>query len=154
MGVATSTCATYRRTWWGDQLASAERSFLIPCRRRRGEDCAHVPPDLDRSVYTRYFLRRYMPTNIRLDAIRTRRGLKWGVPAMLLVLPYLYVASLLMMVIEDGTPGWLHVLVVLCIWNAMKFAVMGPVSIVLLLRARATEWRERRMTRRSVPAAA
>lgn len=106
------------------------------------------------SVYTRYFLRRYMPTNILLDAIRTRRGLKWGVPAMLLVLPYLYVASLLMVVIEDGTPGWLHVLVVLCIWNAMKFAVMGPVSIVLLLRARAAEWRERRMTRRSVPAAA
>lgn len=106
------------------------------------------------SVYTRYFLRRYMPTNILLDAIRTRRGLKWGVPAMLLVLPYLYVASLLMVVIEHGAPGWLHVLVVLCIWNAMKFAVMGPVSIVLLLRARATEWRERRMTRRSVPAAA
>lgn len=106
------------------------------------------------SVYTRYFLRRYMPTNILLDAIRTRRGLKWGVPAMLLVLPYLYVASLLMVVIEDGAPGWLHVLVVLCIWNAMKFAVMGPVSIVLLLRARAAEWRERRMTHRSVPAAA
>lgn len=104
------------------------------------------------SVYTRYFLRRYMPTNILLDAIRTHRGLKWGVPAMLLVLPYLYVASLLMVVIEDGAPGWLHVLVVLCIWNAMKFAVMGPVSIVLLLRARAAEWRERRMTRRSVPA--
>ncbi|MDK8577005.1 sulfate permease [Corynebacterium pseudodiphtheriticum] len=106
------------------------------------------------SVYTRYFLRRYMPTNILLDAIRTRRGLKWGVPAMLLVLPYLYVASLLMVVIEDGAPGWLHVLVVLCIWNAMKFAVMGPVSIILLLRARAAEWRERHMTRRSVPAAA
>lgn len=46
------------------------------------------------SVYTRYFLRRYMPTNMFLDAIRTRRGLKWGVPAMLLALPYLYAASL------------------------------------------------------------
>lgn len=28
------------------------------------------------SVYARYFLRRYMPTNILLDLIRTRRGLK------------------------------------------------------------------------------
>ena len=56
------------------------------------------------SVYTRYFLRRYMPTNILLDAIRTRRGLKWGVPALLLVLPYLYVASLLMVVIEARAP--------------------------------------------------
>ncbi|RAG60264.1 sulfate permease, partial [Burkholderia multivorans] len=26
------------------------------------------------SVYTRYFLCRYMPTNMLLDAIRTRRG--------------------------------------------------------------------------------
>lgn len=106
------------------------------------------------SVYTRYFLSRYMPTNILLDLIRTRRGLKWGVPGMLLSLPYLYVASFLTVLIEDGAPGWLHVLVVLCIWNAMKFAIMGPVSIVLLLRARAVEWHERRMTRRSVPAAA
>ena len=101
------------------------------------------------SVYTRYFLRRYMPTNVLLDAIRTRRGLKWGVPAMLLAIPYLYVAHLLMVFLGDGAPGWLHVLVVLCIWNAMKFAFTGPVSGVLLLRARASEWQERRMLRRS-----
>lgn len=30
------------------------------------------------SVETRYFLRRYMPSNIVLDLIRTRQGLKWG----------------------------------------------------------------------------
>lgn len=106
------------------------------------------------SVYTRYFLRRYMPTNILLDAIRTRRGLKLGVPAMLLAIPYLYVASLLTVLIDDGAPGWLHLLVVLCIWNAMKFAFMGPVSVVLLMRARAAEWRERRTLRRSVTAMA
>lgn len=106
------------------------------------------------SVYTRYFLRRYMPANILLDAIRTRRGLKWGVPAMLLAIPYLYVASLLTVLIDGGAPGWLHVLVVLCIWNAMKFAFMGPISVVLLLRARAPEWRERRMLRSSATAMA
>lgn len=39
------------------------------------------------SVRTRYFLRRYMPTNILLDLIRTRRGLKWGIPKMLLAGP-------------------------------------------------------------------
>ena len=104
------------------------------------------------SVYTRYFLRRYMPTNILLDAIRTRRGLKWGVPAMVLVVPYLYVASLLAVLIDDGAPGWLHGLVVLCIWNAMKFAFMGPVSVVLLLRTRAAERHQPRVLRRSVTA--
>lgn len=98
------------------------------------------------SVHTRYFLRRYMPTNILLDAIRTRRGLKWGVPAMLLAVPYLYVAGILRVLVEDGGPGWLHLLVLLCVWNAMKFAIMGPVSLVLLLRVRAAEWRDRRVS--------
>lgn len=41
------------------------------------------------SAHARYYLRRYMPTNIALDAIRSRRGLKWGTPAMLLAAPYL-----------------------------------------------------------------
>lgn len=106
------------------------------------------------SDHARYFLRRYMPTNILLDAIRTRRGLKWGVPAMLLALPYLYVGYLLSGVIEAGGPGWLHLLVLLCIWNAMKMTFMGPVSVVLLVRARAREYRIRRRARQMLPAAA
>lgn len=93
------------------------------------------------SVRTRYFLRRYMPTNILLDAIRTRRGLKWGMPAMLLAIPYLYAAGICVQVIEDGGPGWLHLLVLLFIYNAMKFTVMGPISLVLLLRARGSRVR-------------
>lgn len=105
------------------------------------------------SVHTRYFLRRCMPTNILLDAIRTRRGLKWGCPAMLLAVPYLYAAGILRVLIEDGGPGWLHVLVLVCVWNAMKFAIMGPVSLVLLLRVRAAEWRDRRVSRLPVVAA-
>lgn len=104
------------------------------------------------SIHTRYFLRRYMPTNVALDAIRTRRGLKWGVPAMLVAIPYLYVASILTVIIKDGAPGWLHLFVLLCIWNAMKFAILGPVSVVLLVRARAAEWRERRAAHRGVEA--
>ncbi|SLF30756.1 Uncharacterised protein [Mycobacteroides abscessus subsp. bolletii] len=45
------------------------------------------------SAYTRIILRRFMPTNIALDALRTRRCLKWGVPAALIALPYLFIAS-------------------------------------------------------------
>lgn len=59
-------------------------------------------------------------------------------------------ASLLTVLINGGAPGWLQVLVVLCTWNATKFALMGPVSIVLLVRARTGEWRERRTLRRSI----
>lgn len=87
------------------------------------------------SVHTRAFLRRYMPTNIALDAIRTRRGLKWGVPAMLLAAPYLLVASICTTLIADGAPGWLNLLVLLCLWNSIKFIIIGPVSITLLTRA-------------------
>ncbi|MGO1920319.1 MAG: hypothetical protein ACTH07_03030 [Microbacterium sp.] len=91
------------------------------------------------SVHTRYFLRRYMPTNILLDAIRTRRGLKWGVPAMLLAVPYLLIASICVQVVEDGGPGWLHLLVLLALWNMLKMLWIGPVSVVLLVRARLDE---------------
>lgn len=88
------------------------------------------------SVHIRYFMRRYMPTNIALDAIRTRRGLKWGLPAMLLTLPYLYAASICHQLIETGAPGWLHLIVLVCIWNAMKFFWIGPISLFLLVRER------------------
>ena len=86
-----------------------------------------------------YGLLRYAPTNLLLDAIRTRRGLKWGVPATLLALPYLYAAAICTMIIKDGGPGWLHLLVLLFVWNALKFLWMGPTSLLSLLRVRATE---------------
>lgn len=100
------------------------------------------------SVRTRYFLRRYMPTNILLDLIRTRRGLKWGIPAMLLAAPYLLAASICTNLIADGAPGWLNLLVLLFIWNAIKFLIMGPLSLVLLARARIQEAAERGRVRR------
>ena len=72
------------------------------------------------STEVRYFLRRYMPSNILLDLIRRRNGLKWGVPAMLLAAPYLGVAAWCTNLIESGGPGWLHLVVLVCIWNALK----------------------------------
>ena len=42
-------------------------------------------------------------------------------------------------VIEDGGPGWLNLLVLLLSWNALKFLVIGPVS---LARLRSGEMRE------------
>jgi len=82
-----------------------------------------------------------MPTNILLDALRSRRGLKWGVPAMLIAAPYLLGAWLLTVWIADGGPGWLNLLVLLFIWNALKFLVFGPLSLFLLARARLRERR-------------
>lgn len=91
------------------------------------------------STSIRTFMRHYMPSNILLDAIRTRRGLKWGVPAMLLAIPYLLIANLSAEAAANGGPGWLHLLVLVCIWSALKMVCIGPVSIVLLTRARLRE---------------
>lgn len=99
------------------------------------------------SGHTRYYLRRYMPTNVALDAIRTRRGLRWDVPAMLLAVPYLLATSVCTSLIADGGPGWLNLLVLLFIWNALKFLIMGPVSLVLLVRVRLREGTEQRRRR-------
>lgn len=67
---------------------------------------------------------------------------------MVLAIPYLYAASICAQLIEDGGPGWLHLLVLLFIYNAMKFTIMGPVSLVLLLRAKAREHAEHRRKHR------
>lgn len=99
------------------------------------------------SVHTRYFLRRYMPTNILLDLIRTRRGLKWGIPAMLLAIPYLLVAGICTTLLAEGTPGWVNLVVIWAVWDALKFLIMGPVSLILLVGVRFQELRARRRSR-------
>ena len=85
-----------------------------------------------------------MPSNILLDLIRTRKGLKWGVPAMLLAGPYQAIAFWCTTLIENGGPGWLHLVVLVCLWNALKMMAIGPVSVVLLVGARAREYRSQR----------
>ncbi|CCI52746.1 hypothetical protein [Nostocoides jenkinsii] len=99
------------------------------------------------SVHIRDYLHRYMPSNRLLTAIRTRRGLKWGIPAMLIALPYILIASICSGVAADGGPGWLHLIVLWACWNALKFILMGPASIVLLIRARLRESAIRRHQR-------
>lgn len=99
------------------------------------------------SVHIRYFLRRYMPTNILLDVIRTPRGLKWGVPAILLAIPYFFIAAFLVQIISDGGPAWLHVLVLLSIWNGLKMLWIGPSSLILLARLHTNRLKARRTNR-------
>ena len=67
------------------------------------------------SVRTHAIL-RYAPTNLLIAAIRTRRGLRWGFPAMLLAVPYWFVASWCVTTIENGGPRWLNALVLLAAW--------------------------------------
>ncbi|GAA4375050.1 sulfate permease [Agromyces bauzanensis] len=95
------------------------------------------------SVRTGVFLRRFMPTSVLLDVIHTRRGLKWGVPAMLLAIPYLIAAVAFAEMTDYG--GWFSVLALLCVWNAFKFLIAGPATLARLIRVRAREARARRI---------
>lgn len=101
------------------------------------------------STFVHAVLQRCAPTNMVLGRIRRRRGLKWGIPAMLLAVPYLIVASLCSAAVGDGASGWLNLIILLCLWNAMKFIVAGPVAVVLLLRARHREAVARRASERA-----
>lgn len=103
------------------------------------------------SVNIRRFLRRYMPSNILLDRIRTRRGLRWGILTMLLALPYLAIAYWASVVVDSGGPGWFNLLVILGIWNALKMLGIGPMSLVVLLDIRRRERRESRAHNRVSP---
>lgn len=94
--------------------------------------------------------RRLFPTNRIRDAVYTRRGLKWGVPAMLLAAPYIAAMKFLSDYIEQAVPewGWLHLVVLLCGWNALKMLWLGPMSLIALARVRLREHIQARAARR------
>ncbi|PPF50134.1 MULTISPECIES: hypothetical protein [unclassified Rathayibacter] len=108
-----------------------------------------IRPLWTRSVRTRTFLRRWMPTKILLDKLRTRRGLKWGVPAMGLGVVYLLIAAVSITLINDGWSQGLYIVFAVCLWNALKFLLFGPIGLLLLARARVHEHRAKRDLQRS-----
>lgn len=94
---------------------------------------------LNTSIRIRRFMRVWMPTNILLDALRTRRGLKWGAPAMLLSVGYFALAYWCTQLVAGGVPGWLYLIFLLCVYNAFKFLFYGPISLARLIKVRRQE---------------
>lgn len=86
-------------------------------------------------IHARDFFQQCMPSNRLLAVTRTRRGLKWGVPAVLVGVPYLAVVNVCPILIDCGAPEWLHLVVLWGIWDAFKFVLNGPVSLFRLVRA-------------------
>ncbi len=84
---------------------------------------------------------QYAPTNLILSRLRSRHALKWGIPFMLVGAAYFLAAAMLTNWLHDGGPGRLNLLVLLGIWNGLKFVVFGPISLMLLARARRSERR-------------
>ncbi|MCM1011769.1 sulfate permease [Brevibacterium sp. XM4083] len=91
------------------------------------------------SIRTRGILRAWLPSNILLDVIRTRAGLKWGMPAMLIGGLYFAIAYWCTITIDNDGPGWLHLVFLVCVWSGFRFIIMGPVSLITLIAVRARE---------------
>ena len=53
--------------------------------------------------------------------------------AMLVAVPYFLAANYCLTLIEHGGPGWLNLLVLVFCWNALKFLIMGPIRLVVLV---------------------
>lgn len=58
---------------------------------------------------------------------------------MLLAGPYFLLAVWFVHLIEAGGPGWLHLIVLLAVWDGFKMLWLGPLSAVWLVRARLAE---------------
>lgn len=86
-------------------------------------------------------LLQYAPTNLLIAAIRTPRGLKWGLPAMLLAPVYLFASGICFTLVERGWPDWIAFIGLLMFWNCCKFLWIGPVSLLLLIRKAVTSRR-------------
>jgi hypothetical protein len=95
------------------------------------------------SVIAQRYFWRYLPTNILLARLRTRRGLKWGPSAMILGVAYLLGAAYCEFGVSTGWPKCVNLLVILFTWNGLKFLFMGPVSMALFLAARVRGRRHR-----------
>lgn len=93
-------------------------------------------------------IRRYYPSNLALAWLQSRRGLKWGVPAMLIALVYIYLGYWLHTQAQTTGEGWISVFAVVCAISAVKFAVNGPVTLLKLAAARIREARARRAAQR------
>ena len=82
------------------------------------------------------YMRFYMPTNRAVDWLRTPRGLKWAIPVAVVSTPgYLFAMSVCAVIVEQGGPGYLNVLVLLFAWNAIKFAVTGVFAPFRMVRS-------------------
>lgn len=94
------------------------------------------------SAAIRGYLRYYMPTNRALDWLRTPRGLKWAIPIAVVATPaYMYALSIAAVVAAEPGFGWMNVLVILFVWNALKFAwvaVLAPLAILRPMLGRRT----------------
>lgn len=86
-----------------------------------------------------FFLARFALGPRLIARIRHRDGLKWGVPAMLLAVPYFCVSNFLVELIKQGGNAWLSLPLLWCLVMGIAFLGLGPISLIVLVTARTCE---------------
>lgn len=97
-------------------------------------------------------LNRYLPSFRLVQRVVHRRySHKWGVPAMLLAVPYFLLANVFKGVLEDGGHALFSVPLLWCLVVGIVFLALGPISLLLLAKARTREaiarWKAQHQTR-------
>lgn len=68
---------------------------------------------------------RWYPSNLLLNYVRTRRGLRWGLPLAAVGYGYLYGAGFLLSLISSGHSRSLYVAAAICAWSGVKLVFGG-----------------------------
>ncbi|GAA1628534.1 hypothetical protein [Leucobacter chromiireducens] len=85
-------------------------------------------------------LNRHLPSLRLIQRVVHRRDShKWGVPAMLLAVPYFLLANVFKVILEDGGHALFSLPLLWCLVMGIVFLALGPISLVLLFAARARE---------------
>ncbi|GAB2563725.1 sulfate permease [Leucobacter ruminantium] len=98
-----------------------------------------------RAATALFIVTRYLPGNLLIAWLRSRKGVKFGVPAMLLAFPYWWFGMWIESLIQNGAlPGAFYLIVAACAFTMAKLFLMGPISLVLLIKTRWCEILARR----------
>jgi hypothetical protein len=77
-----------------------------------------------------------LPTNRFVRTLRRRPSRRGASTAALLATAYLVAGALCAYGVGSGGPGWLHLGVLVCWWNALKLSGHGLLAIIRSVRAR------------------
>lgn len=82
---------------------------------------------------------RWLPSNRFVSFLRTRRGYRWGVPAVLLGAVYFTIGVACYGATQLGHTGWFYLGMLICWWTATKLLLNGMAATFRLLLARTRE---------------
>lgn len=82
---------------------------------------------------------RWCPSNLLLNHVRTRRGLRWGLPLVAVGYGYLYAGGSLLSMINSGHSRSLYVAAVICCWSGVKLVLGGLYAAARIVCVRSRE---------------